>query len=84
VVLGRIRAVDLSFDSMTPEQEKALEEHLQAIAQILYEESDPNALKTLEGIEMTVRQKIQSHVSPKLGNFLSESLQEPKPVKPER
>ncbi len=69
---------------MTPEQEKALEEHLQGIAQILYENSDPNTMRTLEGIEMTVRQKIQAHVSPKLGFFLSESLQEQKPVNPER
>lgn len=69
---------------MTPEQEKALEEHLQGIAQILYENSDPNAMRTLEEIEMTVRQKIQAHVSPKLGIFLSESLQEQKSANPER
>lgn len=60
---------------MKPEQEQALKAHLQAIAQILYDDSDSNALQTLEGIEMTVRQKIQAHVSPELGNFLSERLQ---------
>jgi hypothetical protein len=32
-------------------------------------------MQTLEGIEMTVRQKIQAHVSPELGNFLLERLQ---------
>ena len=61
---------------MKPEQEQVLKAHLQAIAQILYDDSDPNAMQTLEGIEMTVRQKIQAHVSPELGNFLSEQLQE--------
>jgi hypothetical protein len=33
-------------------------------------------MQTLEGIEMTVRAKIQAHVSPELGNFLLERLQE--------
>lgn len=60
---------------MKPEQEQALKAHLQAIAQILYDDSDPNTLQTLEGIEMTVRQKIQAHVSPALGNFLLRRLQ---------
>jgi hypothetical protein len=61
---------------MTPEQEQALKTHLQAIAQILYDNSDPEAMKTLEGIELAVRQQIQSHVSPELGSFLSKQLQE--------
>jgi hypothetical protein len=61
---------------MKPEQEQALQAHLQAIAKILYDDSDPNAMQTLEGIEITVRQKIQAHVSPELGNFLLERLQQ--------
>ena len=65
---------------MTPEQQQALKEHLQAIAQILYQNSDPATMQTLEGIEMTVRQQIQTHVSPELGIFLSKQLQEHKPV----
>ena len=60
---------------MTPEQEQALKVHLQAIAQILDDDSDPAAMKTLEGLELTVRQQIQTHVSPKLGSFLSKPLQ---------
>lgn len=63
---------------MTPEQEQALKAHLEAIAQILYDESDPEAMKTLEGIEVTVRQQIQAHMSRELGNFLSERSQERK------
>jgi hypothetical protein len=61
---------------MKPEQEQALKAHLQAIAKILYDDSDPNTLQTLEGIEMSVRQKIQAHVSPALGIFLLKRLQE--------
>ena len=57
---------------MTPEQQKALNTHLQAIAQILYDDSDPTALQTLEGIEVTIRSQLQKHVSPELGAFLSE------------
>jgi hypothetical protein len=61
---------------MTPEQEQALKVHLQAIAKILYDESDSEAMKTLEGVELTVRQQVQQHVSPELGSFLSKRLQE--------
>lgn len=39
---------------MTPEQEQVLKEHLQAIAKILYNDSDATAMQTLEGIEMTL------------------------------
>lgn len=63
---------------MTPEKEEALKTHLKAIAQILYDESDPEAMKTLEEIELTVRRQIQAHVSPELGSFLSKQLQERK------
>ncbi len=65
---------------MTPEQEQALKSHLKAIAQILYDQSDPEAMKTLEGIELTVRQQIQTHVSPELGSFLSKLSHERKQV----
>jgi len=59
---------------MTPKQEQALKTHLEAIAQILYDDSDPAAMQTLEGIELTLREQIQAHVSPELGRFLSEQL----------
>ena len=64
---------------MTPEQEKVLKAHVEAIAEILYEESDPEAMKTLEGIEQSVREQVQKHVSPKLGSFLSRTVQKPRP-----
>ena len=68
---------------MTPEQAQALKEHLQAIAKILYDDSDPATMQTLEGIEMTLRQQIQTHVSPELGNFLFKHLQAHKQANPE-
>ncbi len=42
---------------MNPEKEQALKAHLEAIAQILYDESDPQGMKTLEGIEVTCASK---------------------------
>ena len=63
---------------MTPEQEQALKTHLEAIAQILYSNSDLEGMQTLEGIELTIREKIQAHVSPELGRFLSARLAEHK------
>ena len=45
--------------TMTPEQEQALQEHVQAIARILYENTPPDQLKTLGGIEQAVRDQMQ-------------------------
>jgi hypothetical protein len=56
---------------MTPEQKAQLQPHLDAIAKILYEDSDPASMQTLEDIELRVREQLQAHVSPALGNFLS-------------
>lgn len=59
---------------MDSDKAAELKRHLDAIAQLLYEESDPAKMQTLEGIEMTVREQIQAHVSPELGHFLSARL----------
>ena len=59
---------------MTPEQKSQLKFHTDAIAAILLEEAKnkySERLETLEGIELTVRQQIQEHVSPSIGVFLS-------------
>jgi hypothetical protein len=68
--IGEDKALQLNCSPMTPEQEAALQPHIDAIGKILYEDSDPEALKTLEGIETTIRGKLQQHVSPQLGAFL--------------
>ncbi len=54
---------------MTPKQEQALQEHIQAIAKILYEDTPPEELKTLAGIEQAVRAQMQKHVMPEVGVF---------------
>ena len=59
---------------MTPEQKAQLQPHLDAIANILYEDSDPASMQTLEDIELRVREQLHAHVSPELGRFLSAQL----------
>jgi hypothetical protein len=66
---------------MLSEQEKQqlMKPHLDAIAKILYQEAvadNPNQLKTLEGIELCVRDQVLKHVSPEIGIFLSKKRQE--------
>ena len=56
---------------MTPEEQERLHACTQEIAEILYRNSDKAKLKTLEGIEQTVRQQMLEHVSPKVALFLS-------------
>ncbi len=54
---------------MTPEKEKALSEHISAISKILYEDTSPSELTSLENIETVVREKLITHVSPQVGFF---------------
>ena len=56
---------------MTPEQEQTINQHIQAIAQILYEDTPKEKLTTLAGIEEAVRQQMLTQVMPKVGVFLS-------------
>lgn len=59
---------------MTPEQEQALAEHVQAIAKILYEDADKSQMTNLAEIEAMVRAQVQQHVTPDVGVFLSQAL----------
>ena len=56
---------------MTPEEQERLRACTQEIAEILHRNSDTAELKTLEGIEQTVRQQMLEHVSPEVALFLS-------------
>ena len=56
---------------MTPENAQALKEHAAAIAAILYQETSPEQLTTLESIEKTVRDQMLEHITPNVGIFLS-------------
>ena len=59
---------------MTPEQKQASNTYVEAISAILYADCDPESLKTLEDIEITVKDKVLTHVTPEIGFFLSTQL----------
>lgn len=60
---------------MTPEQQQNLQEHIKAIAKILYDDTPPEQLTSLAGIEQAVRSQMQKHVMPSVGVFLSKRRQ---------
>ena len=71
---------------MIEEKRLELENHVSAIAAILYEDSknrEPEKLKTLEGIELEVREQVQKYVSREIGVFLLTQRQEQKQVESE-
>ena len=55
--------------AMTPKEQERLQACTQEIAEILYCNSDLSSLKTLEGIEPTVRQQMLDYVSPNVCLF---------------
>lgn len=57
---------------MTCEQQQALKEHIQAIAKILYDDTPPEQLTTLAGIEKAIRDQMPKHVMPEVGVFWSQ------------
>jgi hypothetical protein len=57
--------------SMDADKKAQIQAHARAIAALLYEETDPEQVKTLAGIEVTVRDHLLEHVSPEIGDFLS-------------
>ena len=60
---------------MNAEQEAKLQEHVRGIAKILYAKAKPEDMKTLEGIEKSVRNLMQEHVAPNVAVFLSKQKQ---------
>ena len=68
---------------MTPEEEKELTEHIDAIAKILYRQAQPEQVETLAKIEETVRKQTLQHISPRIGFFLSNKLQEQQQGEPD-
>lgn len=61
---------------MTPEEKQALDQHVQAIAKILYADADKSRLTNLGEIEGVIRDQLLEHVSPQLGVFLSQASQQ--------
>lgn len=65
--------------SMDIDKQAQIKAHARAIAALLYEESNPEDLQTLAGIEAVVRGQILEQVSPEIGIFLSKQLAAPQP-----
>jgi hypothetical protein len=64
---------------MTESEKNEIREHVQAIAAILYKDSEsrePEKLTSLEGIEIAVREQMQLCVSKDIGIFLSRQARE--------
>lgn len=57
---------------MDTDKLQQIQAHARAIAALLYNETAPEQLMTLEGIEAAVRGQILEYVSPEVGHFLSQ------------
>jgi hypothetical protein len=57
---------------MDADKKAQIQAHARALAALLYEETEPEQVKTLAGIEAAVRGHLLEHVSPEIGNFLSQ------------
>ena len=64
---------------MTPQEKQELDQHVQAIAKLLYQDADKSRMTNLGEIEVVVREQLQAHVSPQVGVFLSQALVAPRP-----
>lgn len=63
---------------MTESEKNEIHTHVQAIAAILYKDTEsrePERLTSLEGIELAVREQMQQCVSKDIGIFLSKQAQ---------
>ncbi|MGI0494980.1 ISKra4 family transposase [Alkalinema pantanalense CENA528] len=54
---------------MDADKKAQIQAHARALAALLYEETDPEQVKTLAGIENAVRGHLLEHVSPEIGKF---------------
>lgn len=61
---------------MDSQKKALLAEHLEAIATLLYEETKPEQVESLAKIESTIREQTLKYITPQLGIFLSNKLQE--------
>jgi Tfp pilus assembly protein FimV len=63
---------------MDAEKKAQIQAHARALAALLYEETDPEQVKTLAGIEAAVRGHLLEHVSPEIGDFLLQQAAVPR------
>ena len=64
---------ELKHFNMTLEKEAALQQHIQAIAKILYEDTPVEESATLAEIEQTVYRQMRKYVIPEVGVLLAKS-----------
>jgi hypothetical protein len=57
------------MQQLSEEIQTKLDEHLEAVARIIYEHTDSEKLKSFESIEWEVRGQILDKVAPKIGEF---------------
>jgi hypothetical protein len=69
---------------MDADKQAQIQAHARAIAALLYEETDPEQVKTLAGIEAVVRGHLLEHVSPEIGDFLLKPVAAQQPDATER
>lgn len=56
---------------MIPEKKSVIKEKLREIAEILYQDTPPEELKSFETIELSVRKHLLETVAPEIGNFFA-------------
>lgn len=59
---------------MDTDKKAQIQAHARPIAALLYEETDPQQVKTLASIEEVVRGHLLEHVGPEIGDFLSKQV----------
>lgn len=59
---------------MEADKLKQIKAHANAIAELLYTETDPEQVKTLEAIEEAVRKHLIDYVNPEVAKFLSQAV----------
>jgi hypothetical protein len=69
---------------ITPKEKQRLQAAVKEIAAILYKNTPSDKLKTLEGIEKTVREQVLENVSPEIAFFLLQKLQEQTKEEPDK
>lgn len=62
---------------MDADKQAKIAAHAQAIAAMLHEETDPEQVKTLAGIEEAVRGHLLEHINPEIASFLSAPVAAP-------
>jgi len=56
---------------MTPEERLVVKEKLREIAEILYQDTSSEEVKTFESIELSVRKHLLETIAPEIGNFFT-------------